>query len=576
MQNLLRYFCGIVLLLTSVPSWAFCTAGEVESPYDRETLYMRDDYYYWMYANVCSMQISDVYLGDRRLESYECAAYDDDGTGEQRECKSTLKTKYAAGRTGVCQLTVHGEYQFECYFHILYDDPSSPTGYTIKVAKETAHFRINHPLMGIVLHLPLEGTLEAYQPDGTTTSYTASQAAEGALPALATATHAVLRDDWASIDGLFSGCTSLRSVDASRAADLTSAAGAFEGCTALQYVDFGTTTLGSSSGGAGSLVGTDAFLGANPNCLVYLPAETPVPDGWTNVIVGGTAATDIRLTDGTPSAPAPYFCPKAIDLGDHTATFRRTGAWDYANGPGGWNTIVLPFDAEVRADGASIPVLTNLKPSNTQWKKQQGFWAAYLASADDDALEFELLTSNAFSANTPYLFTLPGERFARTISGTDYSLSMEGREITFEATSDIIPATPAAPLIGEDEDEESAYHLVGTLDVVRRQPIYVLASNVDAQGHDGFLWSERGSVLPFRAYILPSDDASTGSGATPSNRALSIIMSWEDALPTGIDQPLRSVYSSPAYDLQGRHCSTGCQGGTQNTVQIINGKKQIR
>lgn len=565
MQNILRHFCSIVLLLACTPSWAYSASDEVESPYDRETLYMRNDYYYQMYANVCSMQITDVYLGDRRLESYECAAYDDDGTGQQRECKSTLKTKYAAGRTGVCQLTVHGEAQFECYFHILYDDPSSPTGYTIKVAKETAHFHINHPLTGIVLHLPLEGSLEAFQPDGSSTTYTASQAAEGPLPALATSTHVVLRDDWTSIDGLFRGCTSLRSVDASRAADLTSAAGAFEGCTALQHVDFGT-----------AVSGTDAFLGANPNCLVYLPAEAPVPDGWTNVIVGGIAATDILLTDGTPSSPAPYFCPKAIDLGDHTATFRRTGAWDYANGPGGWNTIVLPFDAEVRADGASIPVLTNLKPSNTQWKKQKGFWAAYLASAESDALEFELITSNDFSAGTPYLFTLPGERFVMTIGGTEYSLNMEGREITFEATSDVIPATPAAPLISEDEDEESAYHLVGTLDVVRRQPLYVLASDVDAQGHDGFLWSERASVLPFRAYILPSDGASSGSGEAPSNRALSITMSWEDTLPTGIDQPLRSVYSSPVYDLQGRPCPTGRQGGTQNTIQIINGKKQIR
>lgn len=565
MQNILRHFCSIVLLLACTPSWAYSASDEVESPYDRETLYMRNDYYYQMYANVCSMQITDVYLGDRRLESYECAAYDDDGTGEQRECKSTLKTKYAAGRTGVCQLTVHGEAQFECYFHILYDDPSSPTGYTIKVAKETAHFRINHPLTGIVLHLPLEGSLEAFQPDGSSTTYTASQAAEGPLPALATATHVVLRDDWTSIDGLFRGCTSLRSVDASRAADLTSATGAFEGCTALQYVDFGT-----------AVSGTDAFLGANPNCLVYLPAEAPVPDGWTNVIVGGTAATDIRLTDGTSTAPAPYFCPKAIDLGDHTATFRRTGAWDYANGPGGWNTIVLPFDAEVRADGASIPVLTNLKPSNTQWKKQKGFWAAYLASAESDALEFELITSNDFSAGTPYLFTLPGERFVMTIGGTEYSLSMEGREITFKATSDVIPATPAAPLISKDEDEESAFHFVGTLDVVRRQPLYVLASDVDAQGHDGFIWSERASVLPFRAYILPSDGASPGAGEAPSNRALSITMSWEDTLPTGIDQPLRSVYSSPVYDLQGRPYPTGRQGGTQNTIQIINGKKQIR
>lgn len=566
MQNILRHFCSIVLLLACTPSWAFCTSDEVESPYDRETLYMRNDYYYQVYANVCSMQITDVYLGDRRLESYECAAYDDDDTGEQRECKSTLKTKYAAGRTGVCQLTVHGEAQFECYFHILYDDPSSPTGYTIKVAKETAHFRINHPLTGIVLHLPLEGSLDAFQPDGSSTTYTASQAAEGPLPALATATHAVLRDDWTSIDGLFRGCTALRSVDASRAADLTSAAGAFEGCTALQYVDFGT-----------AVSGTDAFLGANPNCLVYLPAEAPVPDGWTNVIVGGIAATDILLTDGTPSSPAPYFCPKAIDLGDHTAIFRRTGAWDYANGPGGWNTIVLPFDAEVRADGASIPVLTNLKPSNTQWKKQQGFWAAYLASADDDALEFELLTSNAFSANTPYLFTLPGERFARTISGTECSLSMEGREITFEATSDVIPATPAAPLISEDEDEESAFHLVGTLDVVRRQPLYVLASDVDAQGHDGFLWSERASVLPFRAYILPSDGASSGAGEAPSNRALSITMSWEDAIPTGLTtSSLFPSTSSLIHDLQGRPCPSIRQEGAQNTILIINGKKQIR
>lgn len=573
MQNLLRYFCGIVLLLTSVPSWAFCTADDVESPYDRETLYMRNDYYYQMYANVCSMQITDVYLGDRRLESYECAAYDDDGTGEQRECKSTLKTKYAAGRTGVCQLTVHGEAQFECYFHILYDDPSSPTGYTIKVAKETAHFRINHPLTGIVLHLPLEGSLEAFQPDGSSTTYTASQAAEGPLPALATATHVVLRDDWTSIDGLFRGCTSLRSVDASRAADLTSAAGAFEGCTALQYVDFGT-----------AVSGTDAFLGANPNCLVYLPAEAPVPEGWTNVIVGGTAATDILLTDGTPSAPAPYFCPKAIDLGDHTATFRRSEAdgrlgraWDYANGPGGWNTIVLPFDAKVKADGKSIPALDALSPSTKQWKGGQGFWAAYLDWAEEGKLDFKLISSNVFLANTPYLFTLPGERFVKTINGTDCSLSMEGREITFEATSDVIPATPAAPLISEDEDEESAFHLVGTLDVVRRQPLYVLASDVDAQGHDGFIWSERASVLPFRAYILPSDGASSGSGEAPSNRALSITMSWEDAIPTGLTtSSLFPSTSSLIHDLQGRACPSIRQEGAQNTILIINGKKQIR
>lgn len=517
---------SLVLILAGSAS---ADEGLYDGLYDRPT-YFTDFVRPNTWPNNMSYLVQAVTANGETLSNYEVAVYDQNdvlrATGRSRTADKQL-----------CMLTISGTEGDTFHFKVVYGDFDTPT---IQAVPETCSFKTND-VVGreepFQLTLPVEPTVVYWLDDVTATTPTAEASlAEVDTVELQKAVRVALNGSW----------------------EQESVANLLDSCTSLMYVQLNTMP-GTTDG---------AFTASNPNCLVFLPAgTTEAPEGWTNCIADGKALTDIHLEDGTTTTPYPFYCPADIDLNGYCATYQRTGGWKYADGNSGWNTVVVPFDAELQADGNTVPALPGLDLTqakyNSAWQQEAGFWACpFLFSTEGDGLVFDDPQENIV-ANTPYLFAMPGKKFVKTINNVSCSLSMEDKDIVFVSNGETLPATPAS-IVGESEADYgyTDAHFVGTYQVRLQQPMSLLKSQV-ADGYDAFVTFPAANLLPFRAYIDDLNGMSAGS-MRPVN------VGWK-YIGTGINTMESVDGEEAAYDLTGRRIDAGRQQG----IVIINHKKML-
>ena len=483
--------------------------------------------------------------GDR-LTNYEVAVYDDN---------NELRCIGRSQSTGVsnyrCTLTIPGTEGEHFHFQVLYgDDFQNPT---IVDVPQTCEFFTNdivgHPSDGdpFWFTVPVEPELRCWTTDldgEADKTFNASEInSEEATAALAGASRLHFFGNWETTD----------------ISKLTA------GNAKLCYVSIDEAPIGIAS----------AFTGCNPNCLFFFnESVTDAPEGMTrNVIAGDKALTDIILQGGSKTNYCPFFCPKDINLNGHKAEFTRA-SWSWADGKSGWNTIVLPFDAQLTADGKVLSPYqyTNMIDKRYIANNISGYWLGTITGAYDETVTTKLIyENNTLSANQPYIISLPGERFY-TQSGnevsTKQSISLQDKNIKLVSTSDVIPATPTELRV-EGEDKFTFYPFTGTYQPLLNQPMYVLKNKAGANGLTAFVYGESASLLPFQAYLNPGQ-------AQQGAKALTIGLAIDDSFmdeETGINgvQADGSATQGRRYSLSGKPLGNAPIKG----VYIQNNKKYL-
>lgn len=215
------------------------------------------------------------------------------------------------------------------------------------------------------------------------------------------------------------------------------------------------------------------------NDLAFTPDEElkDVP----NVVVGsahdGTAYTcqELVLTDGKP-----FYTPRAFTAVE--ATYTRTPA-HYADGQKGWETIVVPFDGVLTANGEAQAYFTSDDDNKAQyWLKtfsgqSSGNTLGFSYEQPDEATFHFLLR-----AGKPYIIALPGE-------ATWPGYGFDGKKIAVVGENTTVAPMPSS-IPG------SSYTFVGSYDgqVSAAGPLYALDS-------EGLNFVQGGTAAPFRAYL---------------------------------------------------------------------------
>ena len=527
--------------------WAYDTEPDAKGMYDE--LYDRPTYFQDFVLttkypnNMTYITCARWGRNGDKLTNYEVAVYDQNN---ELRCigRSITQDKFK------CTLTIPGTEGETFHFKVLYgDDFANPT---IVDVPQTCEFKTNdivgHPDDGdpFWFTVPVDPKLLCWTTglDGEANkTFSASDInSEEATTALASASRLHFFGNWETTD-----ISTLKA-----------------GNPNLCYVNIDEAPIGIAS----------AFTNCNPNCLFFFnESVTKAPEGITrNAIAGDKALTDIILQGGTASNYCPFFCPKDIDLNGHKAEFKRA-SWSWADGKSGWNTIVLPFDAQLTADGEVLwPYqYTNKIDQRYIAKNILGYWLGTITSAEDEGVTTKLIfETNTLTANHPYIISLPGERFY-TQSGevsTKQSISLQDKEIKLVSTSDVIPATPTELRV-EGEDEYTSYPFTGTYQPLLGQPMYVLKNKAGANGLTAFVYGEKANLLPFQAYLNPSESQQRAE-------ALTISLALDDSFmaeQTGIDgvymdnKPL----NGKRYSLGGRQLGSSSNDG----IYIQNNKKYL-
>ena len=527
--------------------WAYDTEPDAKGMYDE--LYDRPTYFQDFVLttkypnNMTYITCARWGRNGDKLTNYEVAVYDQNN---ELRCigRSITQDKFK------CTLTIPGTEGETFHFKVLYgDDFANPT---IVDVPQNCEFKTNdivgHPDDGdpFWFTVPVDPKLLCWTTglDGEANkTFSASDInSEEATTALASASRLHFFGNWETTD----------------ISKLTA------GNPNLCYVNIDEAPIGIAS----------AFTNCNPNCLFFFnESVTKAPEGITrNAIAGDKALTDIILQGGTASNYCPFFCPKDIDLNGHKAEFTRP-SWSWADGKSGWNTIVLPFDAQLTADGEVLwPYqYTNKIDQRYIAKNILGYWLGTITSAEDEGVTTKLIfETNTLTANHPYIISLPGERFY-TQSGevsTKQSISLQDKDIKLVSTSDVIPATPTELRV-EGEDEFTSYPFTGTYQPLLGQPMYVLKNKAGANGLTAFVYGEKANLLPFQAYLNPSESQQRAE-------ALTISLALDDSFmaeQTGIDgvymdnKPL----NGKRYSLGGRQLGSSSNDG----IYIQNNKKYL-
>ena len=527
--------------------WAYDTEPDAKGMYDE--LYDRPTYFQDFVLttkypnNMTYITCARWGRNGDKLTNYEVAVYDQNN---ELRCigRSITQDKFK------CTLTIPGTEGETFHFKVLYgDDFANPT---IVDVPQNCEFKTNdivgHPDDGdpFWFTVPVDPKLLCWTTglDGEANkTFSASDInSEEATTALASASRLHFFGNWETTD----------------ISKLTA------GNPNLCYVNIDEAPIGIAS----------AFTNCNPNCLFFFnESVTEAPEGMTNVIAGDKALTDITLKGGTTTNYCPFFCPKDIQLNGHKAEFTRP-SWSWADGKSGWNTIVLPFDAQLTADGEVLSPYqyTNKIDQRYIAKNILGYWLGTITSAEDETVTTKLIfETNTLTANRPYIISLPGERFY-TQSGnevsTKQSISLQDRDIKLVSTSDVIPATPTE-LCVEGEDEYTSYPFTGTYQPLLGQPMYVLKNKAGANGLTAFVYGATANLLPFQAYLNPSESQQRAA-------ALTISLALDDSFmaeQTGIDgvymdnKPL----NGKRYSLGGRQLGSSSNDG----IYIQNNKKYL-
>ena len=529
--------------------WAYDTEPDAKGMYDE--LYDRPTYFQDFVLttkypnNMTYITCARWGRNGDKLTNYEVAVYDQNN---ELRCigRSITQDKFK------CTLTIPGTEGETFHFKVLYgDDFANPT---IVDVPQTCEFKTNdivgHPDDGdpFWFTVPVDPKLLCWTTglDGEANkTFSASDInSEEATTALASASRLHFFGNWETTD----------------ISKLTA------GNPNLCYVNIDEAPIGIAS----------AFTNCNPNCLFFFnESVTEAPEGMTNVIAGDKALTDITLKGGTSTNYCPFFCPKDIQLNGHKAEFTRA-SWSWADGKSGWNTIVLPFDAQLEADGEVLSPYRYTTNIGTRYIATEtlGYWLATITRANDDNVLTEIIYKDkTLSANRPYIISLPGERFY-TQSGnevsTKQSISLQDKDIKLVSTSDVIPATPTALCVDPDtEDELTSYPFTGTYQPLLSQPMYVLKNKAGANGLTAFVYGKTASLLPFQAYLNPPQSQQRAA-------ALTISLALDDSFmaeQTGIDgvymdnKPL----NGKRYSLGGRQLGSSSNDG----IYIQNNKKYL-
>lgn len=482
------------------------------------------------YGNTMNVYAYAKTTDGNQISNFEVAVYDQDN-------KLRSIGRSISSQRELCTLSIPGIEGDVFHFEIVYGDFENPT---ILPAINTIEFSTDGEI-GIepdyYLEIQTAPQLSYWNGDPSAQLPTATVSPDDIKEGiLSSATRIDLKGEWKD----------------------TSAEGLFKGCKSLLYVRM-ESMPGETAG---------AFDGANPNCLKFLPSSCKAaPEGWTNCIAGSKALTDIILTDGTQGDPHPFLCPAAIDLNGKKAIYSRTDNWKYANGKSGWNTVLVPFDAAVKADGVTVTALESLDLSDVYydnvWMGGNGYWACPLKYVSEGSeLIFKEPQGGDIKANTPYVFSLPGNGFVKTIGETDYSICMAGKTITFESTGSTIPATPAR--IAALDEAKTHINLVGTYQVIKSKPMMILKTASDA-GYDAFFYYEKANIMPFRAYLEKKPDVSAGK--------CRISICWEDDADGIVSLDGGLSGHGTAYDLCGRRVRTE---NRSRGIVIIGKKKVLR
>lgn len=472
------------------------------------------------------------------LPNYEVAVYtmDNELRAVQR---SITKDRH------ICVINISGTEGETFRFEVIHGDIDHPT---ITKTPQTCAFQTNdivgHPMDGepFWLTLPVTPSLECWNTTAVSTpaaaTFTLEQLTSGqANAALQQARVLKFKGSWGSAD-----------------LQTTSIA-----APQLCYVEMEEAPQGVST----------AFANVNPNCLFFFPPElAQAPNGLGNVVAGDRALTDIHLNGSTPTAIHPFFNPRTIRLNGHKATFTRP-TWAWADGKSGWNTLVLPFDAQLVADGEAMTPYRYTTSLAERYINRgiRGYWLAQITTAGNTKVETALVhTTSTLNANTPYLISLPGSRFFTNagVGNTTTSISLQDKDIRLVSVSDQIPATPTTLRAGSEvEDELSDHPFVGTYQPVIRKPMYVLKNKVGANGLTGFVYNTEASILPFQAYL----EAGNGQTSTLTiHRALDD--SFMDNNITGIERT-STPDTTTSFTLDGRPLS----GNALRGIIIKNNQK---
>lgn len=188
----------------------------------------------------------------------------------------------------------------------------------------------------------------------------------------------------------------------------------------------------------GNATATDLYInpagitpstGANPLVVVETEGFTPAETAVNLVVKAGDTYTCRNLT----LVDADFYTPVAFTAAK--AKYTRVPKV-YADGSNGWETICLPFDATLYADGQPLlPVAVTVNG---------GYWLRLLVDFQyPSTLLFASYRTNEgrrIMAGVPYIIALPGNRFG--------SESVEGKAITAEGTNVAVVTEPKAVAAG--------------------------------------------------------------------------------------------------------------------------------
>lgn len=275
---------------------------------------------------------------------------------------------------------------------------------------------------------------------------------------------------------------------------------------------------------------TSVTPSTNANCVYYLTADATTPSWLSgkNVVKGNVAET-LTLTGAGDFNPAKDFTAQTVTF---TKSFTGT------NGTGGWNTIVLPFEATSVKNGTNdISWFTSTSDTG------KDFWLYSFSGDGAGNVNFSHVSGTSVPAHTPLLIAVPDATW-----GAEKNLA--GKPITFSATNAAIVAGKQSVANGTN------YKMQGTFCSKTASDIYVL----NAEGSK-FQKSSSATATPFTAYF-------TSLGTSSSLHSLGI--SIDGGSPTGISEVKQTVNDSSAtYNIMGQR--TNIRKG----IIIVNGKKVV-
>lgn len=168
---------------------------------------------------------------------------------------------------------------------------------------------------------------------------------------------------------------------------------------------------------------------ANKNCLFYITADQK-PTSSYNPIYGRCLVIDGVAEKMTINADYGFYAPEEFTAEE--ITYTRKFANGNNNDGKGWETIILPFKVNAVKNGNK-----NLQWFKSSTDKRKHFWLMEFTDAKDNDLVFDYAQN--FEANTPYLISVPGNKW-----GDNWDLT--NKDITFRGVNVTVPASVLEPI----------------------------------------------------------------------------------------------------------------------------------